>query len=123
MSESQSSMFSSSPKGLQTISTTVRELIQLSDWILLANAGKIPVQPGVLDEIYRRLMEILAREGLTLLNADGPCDYERQMIVGTQLTSDSALDGHVQCTIRPGYLFHQQLFRPQEVIVYVSEQA
>lgn len=104
-----------------TLSATAKELIKLSDWVLLAKAGGTVVQPAVLEEIYRRLTALLAGEGVTALDASGPCDYERQMVVGTQVTDDPALYDHVSSTVRPGYLFHQQLLRPQEVIVYTGE--
>jgi hypothetical protein len=104
-----------------TLSDTAKELIKLSDWILLAKAGEKAVQPVVLEEIYRRLTALLAGEGVTALDASGPCDYERQMVVGTQVTDDPALYDHIYSTVRPGYLFHQQLLRPQEVIVYTGE--
>ena len=102
------------------LSHTAKELIKLSDWVLLAKAGGTAVQPAVLEEIYRQLTGVLAKEGVTLLEAQGPCDYERQMVVGTHPTDDPAQDEHVYSTVRPGYLFHEQLIRPQEVIIYVS---
>ncbi|GHO82247.1 nucleotide exchange factor GrpE [Dictyobacter formicarum] len=103
-----------------TLSTTAKELIKLSDWVLLAKAGGTSVQPQVLEEIYRRLTHALETEGVMLLNAEGPCDYERQMIVGTESTDDPTRNDYVHSTVRPGYLFHDQLIRPQEVIVYTS---
>ncbi len=100
------------------LSLTANELIKLSDWVLLAKADGTAVQPKVLEEIYRQLTAILAKENVTLLQAKGPCDYERQMVIGTQPTDDPSLNDCVYSTVRPGYLFHQQLIRPQEVIIY-----
>jgi molecular chaperone GrpE (heat shock protein) len=102
----------------QGLSTTAKELMKLSDWVLLAKEGGATVQPEVLEEIYRRLTVVLAKEGVTSLDAGGPCDYERQMVVGTHPTDDPTQNDHVYSTVRPGYLFHDQLIRPQEVIIY-----
>jgi molecular chaperone GrpE (heat shock protein) len=101
------------------LSLTAKELMKLSDWVLLAKADGTAVRPKVLEEIYRQLTAILAKENVTLLlETNGPCDYERQMVVGTQPTDDPSLNDCVHSTVRPGYLFHQQLIRPQEVIIY-----
>lgn len=108
------------PEAPASLSITAKELIKLSDWVLLAKVNDTAVQPEVLEEIYRQLTAVLAKEGVTPLLATGPCDYERQMVVGTQSTDDLAQVDHVYSTVRPGYIFHDQIIRPQEVIVYVS---
>ena|SRR5579862_3325051 len=102
------------------LSATARSLIGLSDWILLTNAGGTSVSPEAVSEIYRQLVHVLAKEGVTLLQNDGPCDYDRQRVVGTRHTDDPVMVDCVCSTIRPGYLFREQLLRPQEVIVYVE---
>lgn len=102
-----------------SLSNTAKELIKLSDWVLLAKTDTTAIQPEVLDEIYRQLTGVLAKEGVIPLLATGPCDYERQMVVGTHPADDPAQVDHVFSTVRPGYIFHEQLIRPQEVIVYV----
>lgn len=103
------------------LSPTAQDLIKLSDWILLAKTAKTAVKPEVLGEIYRQLIKALAKEGVTLLDETGLCDYSRQAIVGTQVTDDPAQNDHIYSTVRPGYLFREQVIRPQEVIVYISE--
>ncbi len=119
-SEPEQSELSPVPHGekRQSLSATAKELIKLSDWVLLAKEGGTTVQPEVLEEIYRRLTAVLSKEGVTALDASGPCDYERQMVVGTHPTDDPTQNDHVYSTVRPGYLFHDQLIRPQEVIIY-----
>jgi molecular chaperone GrpE (heat shock protein) len=104
----------------QELSATAKDLMKLSDWVLLAKVGKTSVQPEILEEIYRQITIALTKEGVTLLNVDGLFDYERQKIVATQPTDDPALDDQICKTIRPGFLFNEQLIRPQEVIVYVT---
>jgi molecular chaperone GrpE (heat shock protein) len=102
-------------------SATATALMKLSDWVLLAKTGEAVIKPTILEEIYHQLTSILAKEGITLLEADGLCDYEQQMVVGTQTTDDPARTDHVCSTLRPGFLFHGRLLRPQEIIVYTLE--
>lgn len=103
------------------ITATARYLMELVDWILLVRAGRASVQPEMLDEIYQRLVRTLATVEILLIDESGPCDFERQRVVGTRVTSDPMLEGSIYSTIRPGYLFHGQLLRPQEVIMYVHD--
>lgn len=103
------------------ITATAQDLIELSDWILLAKSVRTTVQPEVLDEIYLRLTKVLVKFEITVFDEGGPCDYEFQMVKGTRVTSDPTLDDHVYSTVRPGYFFRGELLRPQEVIVYVNE--
>ncbi|WP_410968067.1 hypothetical protein, partial [Salmonella sp. SAL04281] len=55
-----------------TLSPTARDLIKLSDWILLAKAANVPVKPEVLAEVHRQPTKTLGKEGITLLNESGP---------------------------------------------------
>src|SRR5579872_5602751 len=52
-----------------SLSTTARELMKLSDWVLLAKTNVSTIQPAVLEEIYRQLTKVLAKEGVTPLLA------------------------------------------------------
>jgi hypothetical protein len=108
------------PLPAQSLSITAKELMKLSDWVLLAKTNTTTVQPAVLEEIYRQLTVVLAKEGVTPLLATGPCDYDRQQVMGTHPTNDPSQNDCVHSTIRPGYLFHEQLIRPQEVIIYTT---
>lgn len=100
------------------LSETAQELIKLRDWVLLAQSGKNPASPQVLGAIYKKLAQILAQEGVTVIEESGPFNYERQQVISTQPTDDPEKDDWVYDTVRPGYLFEGGLIRPQEVIVY-----
>jgi AcrR family transcriptional regulator len=101
-------------------SLTAQELIRLRDWVLLAKSGESDNQasPKVLDAIYKQLGKILEKEGITPLEETGSFNYERQQVISTEATDDPEKDDLICDTIRPGYLFKEILFRPQEVIVY-----
>lgn len=104
-------------------STTAQELIRLRDWVLLANsrAGEDKANSQVLAAIYKQLGKILQKEGITTIEDTGKFDYERHQAVSTQTTDDQQKEDLIYDTVRPGYLFHDQLIRPQEVIVYTYE--
>lgn len=103
-------------------SPTARELIKLRDWILMAWSGGGPVSAEVIGELYRQVGRILAKEGVTPLEETGLYDHNCQQILDTRSTDDLTLNDQVCDTVRPGYLFHGKLIRPQEVIVYLFEQ-
>jgi hypothetical protein len=103
------------------LSETARELIKLRDWVLLAQSGDNPASPQVLEAIYKKLGQILAQEGVTVIEESGPFNYERQQVISTQPTDDPDKDDWVCDTVRPGYLFEGSLIRFQEVIVYSYE--
>ena len=99
-------------------SQTALELIKLRDYVLMANPDELAVAHRILESLYRKLGQMLEKEGLTPLEMTGAFNYEQQQVVETQGTNDPSLDEIVSSTVRPGYLFNQKLVRPQEVIVY-----
>lgn len=94
------------------------ELIKLRDYVLMANPEDLAVAHKILESLYRKLGQLLEKEGLTPLEATGAFNYERQQVVETEETDDPNLDEMVADTVRPGYSFNERLIRPQEVIVY-----
>ena len=105
-------------------SATAQELIRLRDWVLLAKSGDggETASPQVLDAIYKQLGKILEKEGITSLEETGSFNYERQQVVANKIIDDPEKDNLIYDTVRPGYLFHDSLIRPQEVIVYTYNQ-
>ena len=100
------------------LSVTIKELIKLRDWVLLAKKNKTEGSPEVLSAIYQKLGQILEQEGVTVIEETGSFNYERQQVIATQVTNDPAQDDCICDTVRPGYLFQDKLIRPQEAIVY-----
>jgi hypothetical protein len=99
-------------------SATARELIRLRDWVLSATRGGPQTAPEALRTLYRELGEVLEKEGMTLLEESGPYNWRWQEVLSTRVTDDPSQDETVCSTVRPGYLFHGKLVRPQQVIVY-----
>jgi molecular chaperone GrpE (heat shock protein) len=100
------------------LSKTVKELIELRDWVLLAKTENNTPSPAMLDVLYQQLGKVLEKEGVTSLEENDKFDYERQQIVSTKVTDDPEKNDIVAETIRPGYLFNGTIVRPQEVIIY-----
>ena len=107
------------PRPEPELSPTAKELIKVRDWVLLAQSSGTAVAPGVREEVHRQLARVLAKEGVIPLEETGTFDYNRQSVSGTHPTDDPEQDDMVCSTVRPGYQFHGQLVRPQEVIIYV----
>jgi hypothetical protein len=103
-------------------SPLVMELIRLRDMVLAAGgdgARAEAADPGLVQALYRRLGQILEREGVTPLEAGGPFDETCQEAVDTLPTDDPGRDEHIGVTIRPGYLLRGRLIRRQQVTVYM----
>lgn len=99
------------------LSETANEIIRLRDWVLAANTGD-GAQSKVLEGLYAKLGQILEKEGVTILEKTGTFDEEYQCVMDIRATEDPAQDNLVCDTVRPGYLFDDELVRPQEVVVY-----
>jgi len=100
------------------LSGTLKELINLRDWILLAQSGENVPKSDALEAFYKKLGQVLAKENVIEIEDIGIFNYERQRVVSTKLTDTREKDNCVYETVRPGYLFHGELIRPQEVVVY-----
>ncbi|MBD1944369.1 nucleotide exchange factor GrpE [Coleofasciculus sp. FACHB-712] len=104
------------------LSNTMQELIKLRDWVLLAKSGGNAPKPDMLEALYKQLGQVLAKGDVIALEETNVFNYERQQVVSTQVTDSPEKDNWVCGTVRPGYLFHGELVRPQEVIVYTYEE-
>jgi hypothetical protein len=102
-------------------SATAKELIKLRDWVLSVTRGDPETAPEALKMLYRGLGEVLEKEGITLLEETGPYNWRWQEVLSTRVTDDPSQDETVCSTVRPGYLFHGKLVRPQQVIVYTVD--
>lgn len=104
------------------LSETAKDLIQLRDWVLMAKTVGTGASAEVIESFYEKLGEILGKEGVTALEETGSSyDYERQQIVSIEVTDDPNKTDLVCSTVRPGYLFQEQLIRTQEVIIYTFD--
>lgn len=125
-SPSNESIPSSTPAPLEAssepkLSSAAKELIKLRDWVLMAKSENHPPGSEMLEVLYQQLGQILEKEDVLLLEATGSYNYERQQVITTKPTDDPNQHDQIYETIRPGYLFHDKLVRPQEVIIYIYD--
>jgi molecular chaperone GrpE (heat shock protein) len=108
-------------KRAQELSATAKEIMGLRDRMLLATPKEsdMPISAEVLDIFYQELGEILARENvISLEEVGGRFNQNRQRVIATQVTHNPARHNIVAKSESPGYLFHEWLLRPQEVVIY-----
>lgn len=74
----------------------------------------------VFDWLHQRLGTVLDLQGVTEVVDVGEVDVARQEVVGTQPAPHPAEVDRIASTVRPGYLRHGQIIRPQQVIAYVA---
>jgi molecular chaperone GrpE (heat shock protein) len=108
-------------KQAQELSATAKEIMGLRDRMLLATPKESDMLTSaeVLDIFYQELGEILARENvISLEEVGGRFNQNRQRVIATQVTHNPAQHDIVAKSESPGYLFHEWLLRPQEVVIY-----
>jgi hypothetical protein len=103
------------------LSATAEEIIKVCDWLLVAKDDTNTSCPEVLQVLSDKLANVLEKEGVRVINDTGPFNHERHQVVETQVTDEPSLNEMVCATVRPGYLFHDRLVRPQEVVIYTWE--
>lgn len=110
--------------GPTDLSPAVQQVILLRDWVLLAKTSGAEAFPlEVFEDLYRQLNGVLAKHGVTSLEADGPFDENYQQVINLEPTTDPAKHHQISATLRPGYLFHGKLIRPQEVTLYALDKS
>jgi len=105
------------------LSPTLYELIKLRDWLLLAQKNQPENEVKVLSAIDYELGKILQGEGVMTIEETGVFNCDRQKIIATKITNDSQKSDRICYTVRPGYLFKDELIRPQEAIVYLYQKS
>ena len=79
------------------------------------------VQAGV-ELIHRQLLALLAREGVTPIEAVGqPFDHHRHEAVAQVAAADGQPDGTVVEELQVGYMMHGKLIRPAVVKVAAAD--
>jgi len=74
-----------------------------------------------MEELYRKLGQVLEKGEVVPLEDVGPYDYMKQKIMSTCPVDNPDKNNFVQSTVRPGYMYRDRLIRPQEVIVYSTK--
>ena len=100
----------------------VRELIGLAD-DLLALTAKAPdsaPSPRAFGILQRRVDRLLDNCGVRILRDDGPVVAARHQVIETRPAGTNDTAGWIAATIRRGYLYGDQLIRPQLVVAYAA---
>lgn len=100
-------------------SETAKEIIKLQDWLFVAKSRDDASTIKTLEILYGKLNKTLSKEGIITLEENGLFDENKQSAVETIDTNDPSKNNMVSDTVRPGYLFNDEVFRPQDVVVYV----
>jgi hypothetical protein len=56
-----------------------------------------------------------------IVSGGGQFNPHHQRVVNVEPTAQPELDGHIARIVRPGFTWHRQILRPEEVIVYKKE--
>lgn len=100
------------------LSATGEALIRLRDWLLVAKTREEQHEILLLESLDQKLVKILSLEGVEVLEEVDTFNPDHQQVIEVQPTRNQDKDGKIYVSLRPGYIFHSQIIRPQEVIVY-----
>jgi len=110
------------PKPEPELGEIEKEVIKLRDWVSLATSpGGGGASRELMEELYRKLGQVLEKGEVVPLEDVGPYDYMKQKIMSTCPVDNPDKNNFVQSTVRPGYMYRGRLIRPQEVIVYSTK--
>ncbi len=76
----------------------------------------------LIDNLYVHLGHLMTENNVDILNEKGMFFREIHMVVGSIKTSNKELHNTIESTFRDGYKINGDLYRPQEVIIYVYEE-
>jgi hypothetical protein len=111
------------PDGTGVPPPVVREVIRVADGLLdLTGHGSSadPQQVGpVLRWIEARTRSLLAACDVVRVEETGGFDARRHEALASRAAPSPQFVHQIADTVRPGYLWHGVLLRPQQVIVYV----
>ncbi len=101
-----------------------REVIRLADGLLdLRENLDLTADDGqsatVLRWVESRTKALLTSCDIKRVEESGAFDPARQQAVATREAPGSELTDQIADTVRPGYVWHGVLLRPQQVVVYV----
>jgi hypothetical protein len=99
------------------------DLIGMRDWIAVARDEANESAREALSAVDRKIVRILAQQGITALDAHGALDPAVHQVVEWRPTAESARHNEIAATIRAGYVNDATVLRPQEVIVFTSAPA
>ena len=97
---------------------TATELMRVLDRVSVAAASGGRGADPLLVWLRYRLVALLAGEGVSLIEDQGPFDVARHEVVDTRSTDDPDLAQRISGTVRPGYEQAGIVLRPQQVVLW-----
>jgi molecular chaperone GrpE (heat shock protein) len=81
-------------------------------------------EPAVkmLGTLYKETGRFMGANGIEPLEETGGFDEQKHIAADTKSTSNPELNNAIESTFRPGYRINGELYRPQEVVVYMYRQ-
>jgi hypothetical protein len=99
-------------------SATAQQLMALLDRVSLAVAADGAGADPLLAWLRDRLVEILAGEGVALIDERGQVDPARHEVVEARATTEPELGRTISATVRPGYEHAGVVLRAQQVVIW-----
>ncbi len=101
---------------------TIKRVVAMRDQQLLrldmAKKDDLKAFVPIFDSLCKENLKLLEHMGITEMPQIGSFDTARHIVVETRATHDSALHDTIAEVFRPGYFLQDEVFRPQEVIIY-----
>lgn len=98
----------------RVIATRDQQLLRLD----MARKDNLDVCIPIFDSLCKESLKLLENMGITEMPQIGSFDAARHVVVETRRASDPDLHDTIAEVFRPGYYFQDDVFRPQEVIIY-----
>ncbi len=101
----------------------VRGLIRLADDLteLIRHASAPESGQHPLRLVEHQVNRLLIGCGVVILRDEGPVVSTRHEVVDTRQAGANDTRDWIATTVRPGYLYGDQLIRPQQVVAYTAE--
>lgn len=96
------------------VATRDQQLLRLD----MAKKDNLEAFIPIFNSLCKESLKLLEHMGMTEMPQFGSFDATRHIVVETRPASDSALHDTIAEVFRPGYYFQDEVFRPQEVIIY-----
>jgi molecular chaperone GrpE (heat shock protein) len=103
----------------RAIEPVLRDLCLLYDNLIKEKTRA--ADPAPLERLRAELLEVLYRQGLSVLAEDGSGqepDRNLHRAIGSEPTDDAAKAGRIASTAKHGFERNGKIFRPQQVIVF-----
>lgn len=101
---------------------TIKSIITFRDSVImrqgLAESQEESSLKSLLNSLIKETANLLEQNHVEILDGKGSFDNSIHIVVEVKQTDDKDLHDKVAQVFRPGYIFEEEMIRPQEVILY-----